>query len=302
MTILVGYPMNRRAKAVLSLAGMLARSSGEDLVVCTMLPVPWLPGVTREDAGFRNYVGELAESALANAKDDMPEDVSVTFTTGYARSTASGLLQAADEHNARMIVVGSAMGMIEHVTVSSVADRLLHSSHIPIAVATRGFRAMGARVERVTLAFTGGPQATMLVGAAAELAEQLDADLRLASFAVQMSPPETVRFSAEGDAILKEWRQSIGMAAEAAVAAHPAAVRRSSAPVIGQGDDWEEALDSIDWRPGDLLIMGSSETGPMARVFLGSRATKILRNTPVPIIAVPRTAASELDHGDRVDG
>ena len=35
MTILVGYPTNRRAKAVLSLAGMLARSSGEDVVVCT---------------------------------------------------------------------------------------------------------------------------------------------------------------------------------------------------------------------------------------------------------------------------
>ena len=34
MTILVGYPTNRRAK-VLSLAGMLARSSGEDVVVCT---------------------------------------------------------------------------------------------------------------------------------------------------------------------------------------------------------------------------------------------------------------------------
>ena len=33
MTILVGYPINRRAKAVLSMAEMLARSSGEELVV-----------------------------------------------------------------------------------------------------------------------------------------------------------------------------------------------------------------------------------------------------------------------------
>jgi nucleotide-binding universal stress UspA family protein len=32
----------------------------------------------------------------------------------------------------------------------------------------------------------------------------------------------------------------------------------------------------------------------VARVFLGSRATKILRNTPVPVIAVPRAAAKEL--------
>ena len=302
MTILVGYPMNRRAKAVLSLSGMLARSSGEDLVVCTMLPIPWLPGVTREDAGFRNYVGELADSALAKAEADMPKDVSVKFTTGYARSTSTGLLQAAEEHGAKMIVVGSAMGLIEHITVSSVADRLLHSSPIPVAVAIRGFRATGTKVERVTLAFTGGPQATLLVKAAAGLAERLGAELRLASFAVAMSPPETVRFNAEGDAIVAEWTKNVHQAADQAVAADPAAARSASPLVIGHGEDWEEALDGIDWKPGDLLIMGSSETGPMARVFLGSRATKILRNTPVPIIALPRTTAEELENDGQFDG
>jgi nucleotide-binding universal stress UspA family protein len=29
-------------------------------------------------------------------------------------------------------------------------------------------------------------------------------------------------------------------------------------------------------------------------VFLGSRATKIIRHTPVPVIALPRAAATEL--------
>ena len=56
MTILVGYPINRRAKAVLSLAGMLARSSGEDLLVCTVIPAPWMPGLSRADEGYRSYI------------------------------------------------------------------------------------------------------------------------------------------------------------------------------------------------------------------------------------------------------
>ena len=71
MTILVGYPINRRAKAVLSLAGMLARSSGEDLLVCTVIPAPWMPGLSRADEGYRSYIDESAESALAQARADL---------------------------------------------------------------------------------------------------------------------------------------------------------------------------------------------------------------------------------------
>ena len=294
MTILVGYPTNRRAKAVLSLAGMLARSNGEDIVVCTAAPEPWVPGIAREDAGFRAYIDDLVDNAQAQARDDMPKDVSVQFTTIHARSTPTGLLAAAEQHNASMIVVGSAMGLIEHITVSSIADRLLHSSPIPVAIATRGFRAVGGKVKRVTLAFTGGPQSATLVAAAETLADQLGAELRLASFAVQLSPPETARFRTEGNAVFDEWTRNIHSAAEEAVAADAATARRDPELVIGHGEDWEEALDDVEWEPGDLLMIGSSETGPVARVFLGSRATKILRNTPVPVIAVPRAAAKEL--------
>jgi hypothetical protein len=63
----------------------------------------------------------------------------VQFTRIDARSIPSGLVHAAEQRGASTIVVGSAMGRIEYITVSSIADRLLHSSPIPVAVATRGF-------------------------------------------------------------------------------------------------------------------------------------------------------------------
>ena len=106
MAILVGYPTNRRAKAVLSLAGMLARSNGEDVVVCTVILDPRVPGIAREDPGFRSYVDELADNALAQAREDMPTDVAVQFTRIDARSVPSGLVQAAELHGASTIVVG----------------------------------------------------------------------------------------------------------------------------------------------------------------------------------------------------
>ena len=64
--------------------------------------------------------------------------------------------------------------------------------------------------------------------------------------------------------------------------------------VIGRGQSWGEALDDFHWDEGDVLVMGSSELGPVAKVFLGSRATTILRELPVPVVAVPRSMAEEL--------
>ena len=297
MTILVGYPINRRAKAVLSLAGMLARSSGEDLLVCTVIPAPWMPGLSRADEGYRSYIDESAESALAQARADLAKDVPAKFTTVQSRSAPSGLVEAAEQHEASMIAVGSAAaGQFGYIGLSSVAERLLHSSPIPVALAPRGFRAKGGKVGRVTLAYTGGKQGGALLGAAETLAGKFGADLRLASFAVHLSPPETARFRAEGGAVLAEWTAHVRSAAQEALEAE--GERRPLAAeaefVIGHGRDWAEAFDDVEWRTGDVLMIGSSESGPVARVFLGSRAAKIVRNAPVPILAVPRAVAKEL--------
>ena len=40
-------------------------------------------------------------------------------------------------------------------------------------------------------------------------------------------------------------------------------------------------------------MIGSSPIGPLARVFLGSRATKIVRHSPVPVVVVPSVEAAE---------
>jgi len=64
--------------------------------------------------------------------------------------------------------------------------------------------------------------------------------------------------------------------------------------VIGRGGSWQEALDDIGWAEGDVMVVGSSELGPVAQVFLGSRATKIVRHSPVPVVVVPRERAEAL--------
>ena len=64
--------------------------------------------------------------------------------------------------------------------------------------------------------------------------------------------------------------------------------------MVGHGESWEEALEDVEWDDGDVLVVGSSSIGPIARVFLGSRASKIVRHSPVPVVLVPRGRAAEL--------
>ena len=51
------------------------------------------------------------------------------------------------------------------------------------------------------------------------------------------------------------------------------------------------AVDDIAWETGDVLLLGSGAAGPMAQVFLGTAASKILRHAPVPVMIVPKQHA-----------
>ena len=216
-----------------------------------------------------------------------------------ARSTPAGLLEAADQHDASLIVVGSSSaGGPGHVTLGSASGRLLHSAPLPVAVAPRGFRSRpDARVARVTAAFGGSEGAEALVIAAAGVAARVGAALRLASFVVRSRPPYTSGVGTEADeAMVAEWVKETESAARASLAqvGDLPAVPRELETVIGRGESWEEALEDIEWEDGDVLVVGSSSIGPVARVFLGSRSTKIVQHSPVPVVVVPRGAAAEL--------
>jgi nucleotide-binding universal stress UspA family protein len=289
MTMVVAFAPDGRGRGVLHLAAMLARSAGDDLVVCAVVPAPWPPGLARVDAEYQAELERTAQHALGRARARLPSDVAASYEVLHARSAPAGVLEMAERVDASLIVAGPAVeGGGGMVSVGSTTARLLHSSHVPVALAPRGFHVReGARVERVTVAFGGSHED--LVVATASVAARLGASLRVASFAVQARPPYTsgVGHEAEGS-IENQWIDEITAAARAALHDESAEI------VIGEGEDWGEALEDVPWREGDVLVVGSSSIGPIARVFLGSRATKIVRHSPVPVVVVPRGRAEEL--------
>ncbi|RZU10955.1 nucleotide-binding universal stress UspA family protein [Kribbella rubisoli] len=306
MTMIVGYASDERGKAALHLAGMLARSAADDLIVCTVVPAPWVPGMARVDAEYQDFLAQSADQALERARNFLPDDVPATYVRHSARSAPAGLLELAEQNHARLIVLGSSSaGAFGHIALGSVTDRLLHSSHVSLALATRGFRCPADRkVSRVTAAFGGTETAEDLVLAAASVSAEVNASLRIATFAVWARPAYTTRLGTDSeDLVMQEWRSELDKTVTATLSQvqdlpeHP----RSVETVIGSGTTWSEAIDEIGWEAGDVLVIGSSELGPVARVFLGSRATKILRHSPVPVLVIPHRRAEELaeraEHG-----
>lgn len=268
MTLLAGFAPDGKGRGVLHLAALLARSSGEPLVIGAVIPRSWPPGLARVDAEYHSYLDTTAEEALATARRRVPDDVEATFVAHHARSAPAGLLELAAEHEARALVLGPP---------GSTSHRLLHSSPVPVALAPKGFRtAPGARVRRVTVAFGGTDPS--LIEAASREAGRVGAELRVASFAVRAHAPYTSGVGAEGQGgVLDEWEDEIR-----------AAVPDGLEVVIGHGADWEDAIEEVEWEEGDVLVVGSSSIGPVAQLFLGSRAAKIIRHAPVPVVMVPR--------------
>jgi nucleotide-binding universal stress UspA family protein len=299
MTVVIGLPRDERATAAVHLGSLFARSLGENVVVCTVVPEPWPAGLARIDAEYQDFLVQDADAALERARELQPDDVAAEYLVVHARSASVGLLEVAERHSARLIALGSSTaGVLGRVAFGSVAERLLHSSPLPVALAPRGFRCRPVdRITELTAAYGATDGADQLVIAVAGIAARFGAALRIASFAVRPRTPLTAGVGSRAeDAVLQVWAAEIERAQQEVLAEvkrlpHPP---DTVPPVIGHGTEWAESLENIGWDDGSVLAVGSSAAGPLERVFIGSRSSKIVRHSPVPVVVLPRSAAEAL--------
>jgi nucleotide-binding universal stress UspA family protein len=293
MSVLVGYSPEARGRGGLELAAMLARSSGDRLIVCCVVPDRWeTPSMARVDKEYADHLKGLAGAALADAKEILGDDVGAEYVVRTGRSVPTVLVNEADARDARVLVLGSSShGSWGHIALGSVTDRLLHSAQLPIALAPRGFRApKGLVVRRVTVALNGTPSCGSVLVDAARVTREVAADLRVVTFAVRgrtMYPPE-LGLRAE-DLVMQAWREQAAAMQHQAIEALADEDDVSQPAEVGivEGRDWGDALERVAWDEGDVLVIGSSPQGLVARVFLGSTATRILRHSPVPVVLLP---------------
>jgi nucleotide-binding universal stress UspA family protein len=289
VTVLAAYLPEKGGRATLNLGAQLARALGVPLAVATVLPRPWdTPSPAEVDAEFVQWSGSLAAQAEKSARSYLEEiapGADVRFHARSGRSVPASLIDLAADIGAAVLVLGSSPdGHLGQVTVGSTAGRLLHSSPLSVALAPRGYRGGDGGVRRVTCAAAGEDE--VVVARAQQFAERVGAGMRVLTLAVR---GRTMWTSGAGldaeDEVLDAWTEQAHRSVEALRG--KGALAPEVTAVVGSGRGWREAVDAVDWEPGELLVVGSRPKGPVARVFLGSRATKILRHSPVPVLVLP---------------
>jgi nucleotide-binding universal stress UspA family protein len=216
------------------------------------------------------------------------EEAAAEYRTVPSSSPARGLAGLAEEEGAAMVVAGShRSGAFGRVASGGTAERLLHGSGCPVAVAPRGYRRrITDKLRRIGVAFVDTPDGHEAVRQAADLAARTGLPLTLFSVVTVHHTwfvPEVVR--PEEDTLPIEVRKEYQDALDRALAELSDDVRATGELIYGEVVD---ELSVVGERGVDLLVCGSRGYGPVRRVLLGTVSAALLRQASVPVLVVPR--------------
>ncbi|OBA79682.1 universal stress protein [Mycobacterium sp. 1164966.3] len=291
MTVVVGYLAGKVGLSGLYLGVRAARTLGTSLTVATIVPKPWLtPSLARVDAEFEHWADQLAVDSAEEARRYLrksADGVEVTYFHRAHRSVSGGLIEVVAEADAEVLVLGSLPSARRgQVVIGSTADWLLHSSPVPVAISPRGYRAHTGKLTRLTCAYSATPESVDVVRRCVESAERFGVPMRVLTFAVRgktMYPPE-VGLHAE-DSVLEAWASQARDILENLKT--DGIVGKDVVLEVVTGRTWAHALAAAVWEDGEILAVGTSPRGDIARVFLGSRSAKIIRHSPIPVLVLP---------------
>ncbi len=284
MKLVVGYLATPGGADAVALGARLARTLGAELELCIVLPAD-RGGVARLAIGdFDDLLTEQAQKWLDEAA--VPSDVVARSHVSFTESFADGLIREVERLEADAVVVGgSGGGLAGPFSLGSVVNELLHSSPVPVVVAPRGARHTDVdRVREVTCAIGERQGADRLLRTAVRFSKAAGTPLRLASLVAL--DPTYGHLRGDADAVRERALEHAQETLEAAKSALPEEIPVTS--TIVDGATVEDAVSKLDWRDGDLIMVGSSRLSAPKRLFLGSTAAKMLRVLDVPMMVVPR--------------
>ncbi len=211
----------------------------------------------------------------------MPDGITATTHLQWSESTSEGLIEAATQFESDRIVVGAARnGLLQRFSVGSVANGLLHASPVPVALAPRGYRAP-ERITRITCALGTRPGWEALLDSMVAISEGLEVDLRFITLVEVDAPSSRTADSDSHLLTVLDYFNSRGSA------------KGSHSTEVAEGRSIEEAVEDLDWRPDEIVFVGSSRLASPSRIFIGATANRMLRALPVPLIVVPNQPARE---------
>lgn len=285
MRYIVGYAPNERGSDAIALASTLAHTQGAELLIVHVLDGPAPDRATsREERTAQSLRDGSARQWLNEALAGVAQGVPATTQVAYADSAAEGLLDLAKDSDVELIVVSAArFGPLRRFTIGSVANALLHSSYVPVALVPSGYERRPG-ITRMTAAIGSRAGARTLLEVAERSAARQRVPLRLLSLiALDYEPSDGRERAAErarehATDVLDEALGSVGD-------------RTQVTATVATGASIEEAVESVTWDDGEIMLIGSSRLAENRKIFMGATANKILRELPIPLVVVPRTVS-----------
>jgi nucleotide-binding universal stress UspA family protein len=281
--ILVGYDGSERSEDALALARVLAAlGRGRLIAACVYWHIQLAPGVAH---GGPDATAEDAELVHRSLGERFGASIEVRSVADVSASRA--LHELAETEAADLVVLGStSRGRVGRTFPGMTAERLLHGSPCPVAVAPLGYRDKAPeRLERVGAGYCADPEGLRAVDVAHEIARLASA--RLVVIGAYDGPSFERRYGELGAGeVLVNPRESAQADLDEAVERLADGVVVEARLVDGQPADvlTERAADL------DLLVMGSRAYGPLQHVLLGSVSHEVLLRCPSPVLVAPRGA------------
>jgi nucleotide-binding universal stress UspA family protein len=199
-------------------------------------------------------------------------------------SPARALHAVAEELDADLIVVGSSRhGALGRMMLGDVSRGVLHGAPCPVAVAPRDYLEVAPRT--VAVGVDGSEEARAALDLAVRFADERGAALHV--LVAWEDPPMPIAEIAWADMteLREEQRTAADRLLDETLAALPS--RTAGRVVRGRSDlALAEAAASLD-----LMVVGSRGWGPVKRLALGSTSDRLIHESEIPVLVVPRPAA-----------
>lgn len=295
MRYVVGITLDKRDRDAVSLALTLARSvvppHGVEIELVHVIrgPQPH-QALSVQEREFQQLRKDAAQDGLAKVEDLIPRTISSSVTIHFADSMAEGLIEVASERPCELLVVGAASrGPFRRFTVGSVANALLHSASVPVALAPAGYLPP-SRLTRLTCALGRRVGADAVLDVSVSSAVLHGVPLRLISLIGLDSPPRSPDGrspEAHARTLLLSASQQVNDAVEVMVD-------------VARGRSIDSAVEKLSWDDGEVVLIGSSRLAQPQSLFLGATANKMLRSIPIPMVVVPRYPVGYNDSPNRL--
>jgi len=286
--IIVGVDESQGSSDAIALASGLAGITGSKLMLVNVFPYDEHPSraLNRE---FEEYLRQDSHELLKRLRSTHGDET-VEVNAIPNPSPAHGLHALAEKEDADLIVVGSThTGRAGRVLPGSTAERLLHGSPCPVAMAPKGYaQRSGHEPAVIGCGYDGSKSAQRALQAARRLAAATGARLRVIRAFKPLAydiPPDSEAMSgiASYNDTLHERAAEELEAAVARIEAEPGAEAHFA--VGDPADILAEASEQLD-----LLVVGSRGYGPMHAVMVGGVAGRLVREAACPVIVFPRSA------------